>query len=369
MADSSDLRRATRLAPLVSPDRVRLAREIHGWTQGELVRAANHAVSAAAISQLETGKTRPTGPTLAAIAGATGYPLEYFVRHAGDTEVTGFFRSLRSAPARERRRALAWAHLLHDLASALSPHVRLPDVAIPRYDAESHSPEDIDEIATEVRDDWDLGDGPIDNVVLELERHGCLVARLPLARHDLDAFSVWFPDRPIVVLGRDKEVAARSRFDAAHELGHLILHPPEVAGTKQAEQEAHRFAAALLLPESSLRDELPATPDWRQLLRLKAEWGVSLQALLMRAKTLGVMSEYRYVSALKQMSARGWRRAEPGDSDLGPPEQPRLLENAIRHVERQGVTLDELANAAGLPTAHIERLLDVARDTRPHVDI
>jgi Zn-dependent peptidase ImmA (M78 family) len=53
----------------------------------------------------------------------------------------------------------------------------------------------------------------------------CLVViRLPLDTADVDAFSLPFHDRPVVVLGTDKNDRARSRFDAAHELGHLVAH-------------------------------------------------------------------------------------------------------------------------------------------------
>jgi len=112
-------RRAVRLAALVSGERLRIAREFRGWTQAELAAETEHALTPAAISQLETGKTRPSSRSLLAISDATGFPLDYFVRHGNDAEHAGFFRSLRSAPARERRRALAWAHLLHDLSGAL----------------------------------------------------------------------------------------------------------------------------------------------------------------------------------------------------------------------------------------------------------
>lgn len=89
--------------------------------------------------------------------------------------------------------------------------------------------------------------------------------------------------------------------------------------------------------------------NWRELMDVKATWGVSLAALLMRAKDLGVLSAQRYVSAMKYMSARGWRRSEPGDRALGPPEEPRLVRSALRHLGDQGVGLQDLAMDAGLP--------------------
>jgi Zn-dependent peptidase ImmA (M78 family) len=149
------------------------------------------------------------------------------------------------------------------------------------------------------------------------------VIRLPLGTVDVDAFSLPFADHPVVVLGADKNDRARSRFDAAHELGHLCMHGEQIWGLSEVEKQAHTFAAALLTPADQIRDQLPRTVDWSTLFDLKRHWQVSLAALLMRARTLDRMNENTYLTAIKAASARGWRRVEP--VPLGPPEQPRRL--------------------------------------------
>ncbi|GAA3688320.1 hypothetical protein GCM10022267_88860 [Lentzea roselyniae] len=91
-------------------------------------------------------------------------------------------------------------------------------------------------------------------------------------------------------LGADKGLRDRSRFDAAHELGHLVLRGADgPIADKATESQANEFAAAFLMPAEDIAHELPARLDWPALLRLKAKWHVSLAALLVRAKTLGVM--------------------------------------------------------------------------------
>lgn len=126
-----------------------------------------------------------------------------------------------------------------------------------------------------------------------------------------------------MVLGSDKDDRARSRFDCAHELAHLVLHGEIIWGVKEVEEQAHQFAAAFLMPAEQIYDDLPTTVDWQKLFSLKQHWQTSLAALLMRAKRLGRMSEATYLTAVKAASARGWRRREP--VPLGPPEQPTLL--------------------------------------------
>jgi Zn-dependent peptidase ImmA (M78 family)/transcriptional regulator with XRE-family HTH domain len=360
LPDPKQLEDAVRLAPLVSADRIRLAREIRRWTQRGLadeMALAGHSVTPAAISQLEKGHSTPSGKTLLSVAEATEFPLEYFVRRNADSQVDGFFRSLKAAPAKERKWAVAQAHLLHDFVRAMDHYVDLPEVDVPGYRLTSGDQEEIEEIALVVRSEWGIPPGPIENVTRELERHGVVATRFELGDHGLDAFSVWFADRPVVVLGADKGSTVRSRFDAAHELGHGVLHEPSQVGEDGVERQAHRFAAAFLMPRDDIRPYLAPSVDWRQLMDVKAMWGVSLSALLIRARDLDILSPSRYVSAMKYMSARGWRKDEPGDRLVGAPEEPRLVRAALRRLKASGMTHQELAAEAGLPARDVEELV------------
>ncbi len=107
---------------------------------------------------------------------------------------------------------------------------------------------DLENVARQTRATFGMPRGPVRNVVETIEDHGLVVIRLPLDTADVDAFSLPFHDRPVVVLGADKNDRARSRFDAAHELGHLVAHGDQVWGVKDVEQQAHYFAAEFLMP-------------------------------------------------------------------------------------------------------------------------
>jgi Zn-dependent peptidase ImmA (M78 family) len=214
-----------------------------------------------------------------------------------------------------------------------------------------------------------MDDGPIPNVVRLLERHGIVVVRVSNFAREVDAFSVQHSGRPIVVLGTEKAVTARSRFDAAHELAHLVLHDDIDAAQRHSEKEAHEYAAAFLMPSSEIRDELPRTADWSELMKLKVRWRVSIAALLRRAVTLDVMPQHRYVNAMKVMSARGWRTREPGDEKLGSLESPVLLRRALDRLAESGVGLEELADEASLPLSDLQELIRLTRDPRPRVEL
>jgi len=308
------------------PGRLRLARDLRTLSQSEL--AAKLGVTSAAVSQFEAGAVRPAADTLGRLADNLNVPKAFFGLPLAETH-EGFFRSLRRTTVSDRRRARAIAHIAHDAAhygkdGRTFPSPDLPSLPIGGLEI------DLDEIerrASEARRVWKLLAGPAPDMVELLELHGVVVIRLPLKSADVDAFSLPFDDRPVVVLGSDKNDRARSRFDAAHELGHLVIHGNQLWGLSEVEQQAHQFAAAFLMPRETIEGDLPTRVDWPALFELKRRWQVSLAALIMRAKTLGRMSEATYLSAVKAMSAYGWRRVEP--VPLGDPEEPRHLQRLL----------------------------------------
>jgi hypothetical protein len=190
------------------------------------------------------------------LADALNVPGEFF--HLPVTEThEGFFRSLRRTSLTHRRHARAVAHIAHDIAQTIEPS-QLPPVSIPCLPvADLEAPRaELEEVAARARVAMGLPAGPVPNVVQTLEDHGLIVIRPPLETADVDAFSLPFHDRPIVVLGADKNDRARSRFDAAHELGHLVAHGDQVWSQRS------RAASSLLrsrFPDARRRHH-PRTP-------------------------------------------------------------------------------------------------------------
>lgn len=348
-------------AGIFDPQQLRLARQLRRLTRAALAEKVK--VSPAAVGQWESGDARPKAQTLLEISRTLAFPVAFFATTGRtmpplDTEHS-FFRSLRKSRQADRDAAMAHAALVAALTEVIERHARLPALDIPDHPIALDATEnEVEAIAARVREHWQLGDDPIEHMVRELERHGAIAVRLELA-DEVDAFSWPAPQRPVVILGSDKGDRARSRFDAAHELGHLVLHRdhPEPAN-RHLEKQAHRFAGAFLLPAERLTAEWPeGRVDWRDLMRLKQRWQVSLAALLYRARDLSLLSPTAYESAVKYMSRMGWRRSEPGD--IGRPERPRLLRRAVEILEERGVTRENLAAEAHIPIEEVARYLTV----------
>jgi Zn-dependent peptidase ImmA (M78 family)/transcriptional regulator with XRE-family HTH domain len=359
-------------------NRFRAARDLRGLTQAEVVGRMEKSISTAALSQIESGRSRPTPETVRQLAAVLEVPEGFFAKPwpagPGDTVALTYFRDLRATAQRERRRAGVLAVLLEDLIAALEQHVRLPDVTIPIIDVgPSASAQEIDAAALSVRKEWGLDDEPIPHAVRELERHGIAVARLSMGHRFVDGFSVRFARRPLVLLARDKSNYVRSRFDASHELGHLVMHGKAEPGKRVVEDQAHDFAASFLLPTDVALDLLPTRLDaagWATLASMKQRWGLSMAALLYRAKALKIISAETYRNAMKYMSARGWRTAEPGDREMGHPETPVLLERALRRVEVDAhLSIVDTLESAQLPVRDVMELVEGSTDSRPIIEL
>ena len=339
-----------------------MARDLKGLSQSELASAAH--VSAAAVSLYERGAATPTTKYLAAFADHLDVDVTFFYGTPSRPEVAAFFRSLRRVSARERRRARHRTEVVRELVDTLEADVRLPNLCLPVHPVEQeHEASKVEEAANKTRKEWTMRPGPIPNVVRTVERQGIVVARPQGGDTRIDAYSIRFPSsRPIIMMSPAKGKRDRSRFDVAHELGHLVIHDPAHASTGWVEKQAHRFAAAFLMPEEDIDRDLRRAKTLSDLLNLKPRWGVSLAALIRRQRDLEIIGPNTYTRRMKTLSARGWRRHEP--RDLGRPEEPVLLKKAmeVAHLNEH-----DLASRTGFPIDLIHTVLD--SDTRPLVEL
>lgn len=348
--------------------RLTLARQLAGKRKIEL--AHDIEVTPGAISQYERGLTKPSPAVLARLSLILGVPPSFFMDDgrplSGAERSRAFFRSLRSTRQIERESAESYAVLSWEVSALLEKRVRFPEVTIPAHPlANSADEEEIEELAGETRRALGIPDGPVGHAVRLLEAHGAVVTRRTSATDRVDAFSQWIGRRPVVVLGDDKADVARSRFDGVHELAHLILHPDPEPANPTLERQANAFAAAFLMPRDLVRGDLPGRVDWQRLQVLKATWGVSMQALLFRARTLGTLSDGSYRRAMALMSKWGWRKAEPGA--LRQIETPTMLRSALALAEERGYSEEALASEARLSLTRIREILCL--DTRPEVNL
>lgn len=345
------------------PERLREARLARGYSIAQLAEIVG--VSRQAISQFELGRSKPGGDVLAKMVDALHFPNAFFTSSPstshGPVGVI-FFRSLQSATKMSREMVSVRLQWLERIFGYLEDYVAFPKVDVPDLGLEdTFDPEEIEEIARKVREHWGLGMGPIPNVVFLLEKHGVIVARGSSGDSKTDGCSQWRGDRPFVFLGSDKNSAVRSRFDAAHELGHLVLHSGienlqfDQKLLKRLEQDANRFASAFLLPRESFTQEIMSF-SLKHFEALKKRWKVSMAAMIHRCSDLDLLSENQRLYLWRQMSASGYRRREPLD-DVFVPESPTVLKQAVEVLVQNGIMSSYgIVDDLRLPQGELESL-------------
>lgn len=352
--------------PGFQPDRLVEARAARGLTQVALGDLSGRRSSN--ISRWEAGEQLPEADALEAVAKALNLPVSFFLSPSADHGLAPMFaRSMAATTKAVRARVSARLRWAQGVSLALQETLELPVVNVPTIGVRDYREirdEDIERIALECRSVWGLGLGPIADVLLVLENAGVVVVQEQIDNANMDGLSNWSSAdrRPYVFLATDKQTCARSRMDAAHELGHLVLHGAlterslyDAAAFKEIERQAFAFAGAFLLPAESFTAEV-WSPSLTAFASLKARWKVSVGAMIMRCASLGIIDDESKQRLFKHYSAKGWRKEEPLDRELAP-EKPRLFARSIRLLCDENIfTRDDLLQQFRLPANDVESI-------------
>lgn len=358
-------------------ERLKSARLYRGLSITELADMAD--VSKQAISQFENGKNPPGLETLLKLIAALGFPREYFYEEDSTNVKIGntYFRALLTTNKKDRLTQVQKTKFLAHIYRFLNGYLEFPKLNIPDVSTTT----DIEQAAREVREFWNLGDAPIGNMVNVLERNGFILTSFTTDKIKIDAFSqrqeIDGQEHYFIILSNDKNTAARRQFDAAHELGHIILHEWNYdldqltrEEFRSIEQEANQFAAAFLLPRESFIEDLNLSyvNNLDYYVELKKKWKVSIQAMIVRAYQLKAINYNQYQNLLRGVSKKGWRKNEPLDKLITVP-KPTVLKKAIdvliaNKVLDEEQLLDQLGKS-GLPMhrSEVELLLGLEKNT------
>lgn len=318
-----------------SPDRLVWARKRSGLNQTALARLIS--LDSRTVRAWEAGEYEPTGVNLDALLKALDLPVEFFLSPSmpGPEPTQASFRSLSKMSATKRDIALAKGAFAFELSAWLEKHFNLPEQDLPDL-SKGVDPETA---ALALRQHWGLGQRPVANLIHLLEAKGVRVFSLAIDAREVDAFSVWNDATPFVFLNTKKS-AAHGRFDAAHELGHLVLHRHGDYNGQSSEKEANDFASAFLMPKDDILAVAPQFPTISSLIKSKKRWGVSAAALTVRLYRVGMLSDWQYRTLFKQISQVGLRSAEIDD---GIRERSSVLEFCFQDLIKSGQTIRHVA--------------------------
>lgn len=301
-------------------------RELLELTQTELAKRAG--IPQSTISDVERGDRELSVSLMVTICGALRMPLSFFDFPASAVDPTDVhFRKLSGAGVKATRAALRNFDELQRITGLLMQASERKPIALTPVTVPVTG-DDIESIASVTRDELGVPSGPVKHVMRAIERAGAAAA--PLVRLGIDhpafdghsGMSRGTPKSALVMYAPMK-AGDRQRFTVAHELGHLKLHRYRtVSEARVCEKEAHRFAGAFLYPREVAERDISETLSLNGYARIKANWGIAIQALIQRGKDLGLISADRHRSLMIQVSSRGWRKEEPVEVGI---EQPILL--------------------------------------------
>lgn len=328
--------------------RLELARSRRRYTSKILSEKAG--IVPVTLSRILNGKQSPDEDTKARLIGVLGFPPGFYELDDPDEIVTksASFRSLSGMTARERDAALAAGSIAFEIADWLHKTYSLdvPDL----LDLEHERDPTV--AARTVRQHWGLGEKPIGNLIKILEAKGVRIFSLSETTKNVDAFSLWRNDEPFIFLNTFKS-AERSRFDAAHELGHLILHKHGGPQYRSAEMEANLFASSFLMPATDVRTRLPYVGSLNKIIEEKQRWRVSAAALCYRLHKLGIISDWQNRTFNIQLNQR-FGKQEPHGIER---EKSGVWRMVFDDLWQQRKTRSSIAHELSIPESELENLV------------
>lgn len=289
------------------------------------------------------------------------------------------FRANSRTSARLKRLARTYGVIAFMLNNWLEERFELKKADLP--DLSEYTPEHAAQV---LRGEWGLGIRPITNMVELLESKGIRIFSLEIETSEVDAFCAWNNSTPFIFLNNQKS-AERSRFDSAHELGHLVRdihnmkHEPELLRTdstkpscerdldnsRNIEKNANEFASAFLMPKEALLPlKYQSINSIEELIKLKSVFGVSLTALAYRLYKLEIISEWMYTRILLPQIARlGYRKKEPQPMAR---DTSRVWAQLFTYLDEDKISIIDIAKELNIDSNDIEKLTFGLVNNKPH---
>jgi Zn-dependent peptidase ImmA (M78 family)/transcriptional regulator with XRE-family HTH domain len=311
-----------------------------------------------AVSKYEHGKSMPSTEIINKMLNILDISRNYLTKSSiniNGASSSLFFRAASTTTETDRHYANIICKWGYEIVQGMNTFENIPNVNFPIFNKELTIPEK----AAYLRQFWNLGNMPIDNITSVLEANGIFIFIVNSSELHTDAYSKIINGIPIIILNEHKGTAVRWRFNLCHELGHLVLHKNLSAtdfnlNEEKIEKEASLFASCFLMPEESFRNSV-VTTRLEDFLELKKEWKVSIAAILYNCEYIGLIDHNRYIALQTQLSKKGWRKNEPFDDEFTS-EKPMYFYHQVKNYIKDKNDFERFKNFVRLPIRDVERL-------------
>ena len=332
----------------VFAERFKSARIMRGYSLQDVANALGNQLTRQALHRYEKGEVMPDTDRINLLGKALNVSYDYFFRDTkvelGEIE----FRRLSKMPQKE-------ASIIKEKTKEyLSRYLELEEILglSNKFDNPIKdlgvvtTYEQVIGAAKKIREEWELGSGAIFNVVELLEDKNIKVVKLDVDE-DFDGLQTYVNGNiPVIAYNLKKaDKPDRIRFTILHELAHLLIPFGNIT-EKQKETLCHQFAGAMLLPEETIKAELG---EYRnklsplELANIKKQYGISMQAIVMRAKSCGIINEHYTKQFFFMFKQRNWRVDEPYDY-AGVEESNRFEQLLFRALIEDQISMSKAAS-------------------------
>lgn len=328
--------------------RLKSARLLNGFSLQDLANKMEGRLTKQSLHRYEKGEVVPDSEITGWLCDALNVRPDFFARSANVEIGAVEYRKLKSLPTKESEKVV---ELTRDYLSRyleLESLLSLPSkFEHPLKGFKSVSCyADVNEAADQLRKKWELGTDPLYNIAELLEDKHIKVVPLD-ADMGFDGLQTWVNKNiPVVAYNKNKIVKPdRIRFTLLHELAHLLLQFDAALSDKQIETLCHQFAGAMLLPEEAIKRELGNHRTrlyLQELGHIKTQYGISMQAIVMRAKVCGIINEHYGKQFFFMMNNNGWRVDEPVDYS-GEEKSNRFDQLLLRALAEEQISMSKAA--------------------------
>ncbi len=342
-------------------ERLKSARKMAGLSLEQLAQQMGD-ITKQAINNYEKGKRKPDSRTVIMLSKALGVRPEYFFRKQiidlGNFEYRKKVRLTKKEKERIEAKARDIISRYLEIENLLGENTVWEN---PLENFEIKKIEDVEEAALKLRKSWNLGNNAIPNLIETLEDNGIKVIYIDVNK-DFDGLANFAGGIPIIIVNKKIEDTGRLRFTVAHELGHLLLKLDSVENEKEKEKYCHTFAGAFLIPKEQIIKEFGGAHRSKialtELISIKEEYGISIQAIAKRLHQLGVIGDSSYKKFNIIVNKNNWRRKEPGEYKAK--EKPERFNNLVHRAVAEGIiTLSKAASLLNTTISNLEMKIEL----------
>ena len=332
-----------------------------GMSLQELSDTLINQVTKQALNKYELGQMKPTTDVLLELSKALKVSPDYFLKVSQVEFGEISFRKRNSLLKKdedaiiERVRDHIERYLELENILAVSNTFQNPFES----DLLAGKPE-VEIAANKLRSIWELGNGPIANVIETLELKGVKIVLID-AVDDIDGFAVFTSSKiPVVVVNTKDRSIERIRFTVIHELAHILLRYTNESGKPHKEIEAlcHYFSSCFLIPSKMLLSMIGGPKrsyiSIKELIAIKEYYGVSIRAIVHRLKELEVITPNYYQRWVIYMSKEYGNKIEPGG--YSGEEKSRLFDQLInRALSEEVISMSKAATLANISVSELRK--------------